>query len=76
MGAEVEVEMRDFRRFVIPQGRLDRAATEKVADAISLAADDGYLLVSVSARQKDIGNQRDPHIVTEAVVLHFERSTA
>lgn len=73
--ADPTVETLDQRRIIVPQGPLTLPETQLMADAIALSADDGYILVSVAARQKDIGSQRDPHVVTEAVVLTFQKKS-
>lgn len=75
MPGEALIEVLDQRRIVIPQGPLTRSATDEIANFVKLSADLGYALVAVAARQKDIGSQRDPNVVTEAVVLTFQKPT-
>lgn len=60
-------------RIVIPQGPLTHAETHEISTTIAAASSGGFILKAVAARQKDIGNQRDPHVVTEAVVLTFQK---
>lgn len=70
---DVAVETKDERQITIPNGGLTDEQTVSVATFIKAAAADGYILKSVAARQRDTGTQRDPNVVTTAVVLTFKR---
>lgn len=76
MSAAVELKVEDRRQITVPNGGLSTEQTRQVATFINDAAGDGFHLKSVAARQKDIGSQRDPHVVTEAVVLTFEKGAS
>jgi hypothetical protein len=71
----VTLVIKDERSIVIPKD-CDRQHVRELAEFLESSATLGYEIYSVTANRRDIGSQRDPHIVTDSVVLHFRRANA
>jgi hypothetical protein len=69
----IDIHVLDQRTVTIPNKTTETRELEKLADAINAAADDGYRLVGVVPIQREVGTQRDPETVTDAVKLVFRR---
>lgn len=75
MSDEVTIEFKDERQITIPNTGLDEVSSARIAAFISEAIEVGYTFKSVACRQRDKGSQRDPLIVTTAVILTFHRAS-